>query len=135
MPEDAITITITEHAYTNKDSTSDQYLHHNISCCVSIEVEGITSAPSVNWHYSHGEKISEGDDIDLQHTTDEKYYCAFLQFSAEACGGELLCRAELSHNAISTPLVKTMGYNAAHPTGGNGTFKSYSASLVYAVCN
>lgn len=120
MPEDAITITITEHAYMNKDTTSDQDLHHNISCCVSIEVEGITSEPSVTWHYTHGEAISDGENIYLQHTIDERDYCAFLQFSVEACGGELLCRAELPHNAVSTPLVKTVGYNAAHFTGGNG---------------
>ena len=106
---------ITEHNYINKSTTTDRD-YHNISCCVSIEVEGITSVPTVNWHNSHGEMIPDGGDLHIQQTVSEKLYCTLFLFPSEACGDRLVCRATLLYTADSVPLVKTMTYSITRPT-------------------
>lgn len=101
---------ITEHSYTNEGTVAAPD-HHNISCCVSINVEGITSAPTVNWHNSHGELISNGGDFHLQQTVAENHYCTLFQFPSEACGDRLLCKAILFYDADSMVFEKTMKYS------------------------
>ena len=112
MPEDAITMAITEHGYIDihKGTVTDPD-HHNISCCVSIEVEGITSVPMISWHNSRGELISSGGNFHLQQTVAENLYCTAFQFPTEECGDRLLCKATLSYDTDSTILVKTMKYS------------------------
>lgn len=119
MPEDAIVMAITEHSYTN-EGTIKVPDHHNISCCVSIKVEGITSVPTVSWHNSRGELISNGGDFHLQQTVTGNLYCTMFQFPSEACGDRLLCKATLSYDADSMVFVKTMNYSIIRTNKGPG---------------
>ena len=117
MPDSAITMEITEFSYINKDS-SDPQQHHNISCCVSIEVQGITSMPTINWYNASGQMISNGGDFHLQRVIAANNYCTMFQFPSELCGNKLLCKAVLSYSTGSEPLVKTMEYSIVRLNGG-----------------
>lgn len=117
VPDSAITMEITESSYINKDN-SDPELHYNISCCVSIGVQGVTSMPTVNWHNARGEMIVNGGEFHLQQVTAANNYCTTFQFPSESCGNKLLCKAILSYSTDSEPLVKTMEYSINHSNGG-----------------
>jgi hypothetical protein len=119
VPDNAIMMEITESSYVNKDS-SDPQQHHNISCCVSIEVQGVTSMPTVNWHNSSGQVIANGGNFHLQQViAANNNYCTMFQFPSELCGNKLLCKATLSYSTDSEPLVKTMEYSIVRSNGGN----------------
>lgn len=120
---------IREHSYSNKDSTTDQD-HYNISCCVAVEVEGITSAPTVNWHNSFGEMISNGGHFHVQQTVMGNTYCTIFQFPSNECGDRLLCKATLFTDADSLSLTKAMRYSINRPTS-IGMHIYYTILLLY----
>ena len=119
MPDNAIIMEITDSDFIIKDTSAPKQ-HHNISCCVSIEVKGITSTPTVNWYNAHREMISNGGDFHLQKVAADNHYCTMFQFPSESCGDKLLCMATLSYSTDSEPLVKTMEYSIMRPIGGKG---------------
>ena len=118
VPDDAITISITEHTYTGKDNNITDASHQNISCCVSIEVEGVTSKPLVTWHNSHGETISNRGSFHIQKIEGENYVCSVFQFPTDACGDQLVCKAALFYDVNLAPLIKTKGYSIVRPSIG-----------------
>lgn len=126
VPDNAITMEIAEYSYINKDISNPDNLHHNVSCCVSIGVKGVTSIPTVNWHNARGEMISNGGSFQLQQAVVASSYCTLIQFSSKSCGDKLLCRATLLYSTDSKPLVKTMEYSIAQPTKSKSpSFNSY----------
>lgn len=114
---------ITESTYINEDSSEPEQ-HHNISCCVSIKLNGITSKPMVNWHNARGEVITDGGEFHLQQVVAANNYCTMFQFPSESCGNKLLCKAILSYSTDSEPLVKTLEYSVIHSNGGKIKYRS-----------